>query len=223
MEHLLEQKVNWDQSPKIPFFILGSDLRFWLLTSRDQELPESLPWLDLTFPAANPECQEPVWRIPILVFQKEPEGAGMPIPGRCSWNYSSGRWEGESSVDLGRVGAAWEMRPRLGCAGDFFVGIPRGVNYRRGKWNFRMAAQNPFPVSRSFCSLSIPLGIPIPCPSLGHFQRCLQSQSLFGHADSNFPSPAAFPVIPLHIPPGGAHKEPHIPVQTQGIANFPSY
>lgn len=64
--HLSEQKVNWDQSPKIPFFIPGSDLRFRLLTSRDQELPEALPWLDLTFPAANPERQEPVWRIPIL-------------------------------------------------------------------------------------------------------------------------------------------------------------
>lgn len=91
-----------------------------------------------------------------------------------------------------------ETLPRL-CWG-FFVGTPRGVNYRRGKWNFRMAAQNPFPVSRSFCSLSIPLGIPIPCPSLGHFQRCLRSRSLFGHADSNFPSPAAFPVIPLPHP-----------------------
>lgn len=69
--HLWEQKVNWDQSPKIPFFIPGSDLRFRLLTSRDQELPEPLPWPDLAFPAANPECQEVVWSIPILVFPKK--------------------------------------------------------------------------------------------------------------------------------------------------------
>lgn len=61
-----KQKVNWDQSPKTPFFIPGSDLRLRLLTSRDQELPESLPWPDLTSPAANPELQEPVWGIPIL-------------------------------------------------------------------------------------------------------------------------------------------------------------
>lgn len=61
-----EQKVNWDQSPKTPFFIPGSDLRLRLLTSQDQELPESLPWPDLTSPAANPELQEPVWGNPIL-------------------------------------------------------------------------------------------------------------------------------------------------------------
>lgn len=69
--HLSEQKVNWDQSPKIPFFIPGSDLWFLLLTPRDQELPESLPWPDLTFPAANPSTREVFWRIPILLFPKK--------------------------------------------------------------------------------------------------------------------------------------------------------
>lgn len=117
MEHLLEQKVNWDQSPKIPFFIPGSDLRFRLLTSRDQELPESLPWPDLTSPAANPEYQELVWRIPILVFpkKKNPEGVRKRIPGFCSWDQGDGKG---IQGGFGKGGSCLEHLKR-GFAGDF--------------------------------------------------------------------------------------------------------
>lgn len=120
--HLWEQKVNWDQSPKIPFFIPGSDLRFWLLTSRDQELPESLPWPDLTFPAANPECQEVVWSIPIPLFPKKSlketgTASQVAAPGTAAQGDGKGSpawiWEGWE------LPGAPETRPHLGCAGDF--------------------------------------------------------------------------------------------------------
>lgn len=60
------KKLIGTRVPKPHFSSRALTWRLRLLTSQDQELPESLPWPDLTSPAANPELQEPVWGIPIL-------------------------------------------------------------------------------------------------------------------------------------------------------------
>lgn len=86
-------------------------------------------------------------------------------------------------------------------------GIPRGVKTGVSGWQHKIPSLCP---GVSAPSPSIPLPEFLSLVPLGHVQRCLQSRSLSGHTDSNFPSPAAFPFIPLPHPSKRSSRGIHL-------------